>query len=89
MTDAAERRDERTDEATAERAAAMLTELISRMGFEATVKAVEQAGQPMLEIQSADASRLIGREGQTLDALQLLLRRMVTAGAIAAATMTV
>lgn len=64
----------------AEQAAAMLGEVIRRMGFEAAVHTSEQKGEYWLEIESPDASRLIGREGQTLEALQLLLRRMTVRG---------
>ena len=50
------------------------------MGFEARVRPEEKGGETWLVIDSPDASRLIGRDGQTLEALQLLLRRMTVRG---------
>lgn len=81
MTDTPEPREDRAAQtASVDEASAMLGEVIQRMGFEAVIHVREQQGEHWLEIESPEASRLIGREGQTLDALQLLLRRMTVRG---------
>ena len=89
MTDTPEPKEERGEErAPVEQASAMLGEMIQRMGFQAVIHVREQHGEYWLEIESPEASRLIGREGQTLEALQLLLRRMTLRGARGAPRIT-
>jgi spoIIIJ-associated protein len=54
-----------------------LERLIGGMGFEATVEAQLLEGTAHLEIQSDSVSLLIGKRGETLDALEYLVERMV------------
>ncbi|MBI4560060.1 MAG: protein jag [Candidatus Hydrogenedentes bacterium] len=62
-------------------AAALLREVITRMGMEATVTS-EPAdnGGLRLKVASPDSAILIGRKGQNLQAMQYLLNRMVHKG---------
>lgn len=60
-----------------EKAAAVLGELLRQIGFEAKIETSTQEDEILLRIESPDAARLIGRGAQVLDALQLLLNRMM------------
>ena len=60
-----------------ERAAEVLGELLRQIGFEGKIEAGVQEDEILLQIESPDAARLIGRGAQVLDALQLLLNRMM------------
>jgi spoIIIJ-associated protein len=61
-------------------ATTVLDELLKKMGFEARVEASsDQAeGQQHLQISSDSSGLLIGRHGQTLDALEYLVNRMMS-----------
>ena len=65
-------------EAAAKEAAALLGELISKMGIEASVReaATEDSGFRLV-VESEDSALLIGRKGRNLNALQYLINRMV------------
>lgn len=63
----------------AREAAALLTEIVKRMGIEATVQAQPTEEGFKLQIASADSAILIGRKGRTLSSLQYLLNRMIHA----------
>lgn len=64
-----------------EGAQAVLENILRMMGVEAKVQASDlPEGGTLFQIESADASRIIGREGQGLEALQLLVNRMVSRG---------
>lgn len=58
-------------------ARAVVEELLAKMGMEATVEV--QAGEDavLAALDGPDAGRLIGRQGQTLDALQYIVNRMI------------
>lgn len=59
---------------------AVLTDILVRMGVTASVQSVrgsDQDGDPILEIESESSALLIGRHGQTLDALEYLVNRIV------------
>jgi len=63
-----------------EGAVEFLEGIIEKMGFDAFVSEVRYSddGRDIsVEIEGPDSGRLIGRQGQTLDALQLLLSRTV------------
>ena len=61
-----------------DKAKELLTELFARMEFEATIEAAGQGDdEVLLKVESPEASRLIGRQAQMLDAIQHLLNRMV------------
>ena len=64
-------------DARREELAALLSDLIRKMGIEATVtsKATEDGGV-CLAVESPDSAILIGRKGRTLQSLQYLINRM-------------
>ncbi|HVO92399.1 MAG TPA: RNA-binding cell elongation regulator Jag/EloR, partial [Terriglobales bacterium] len=64
--------------ATAEKAKAALGEILHLMGFSALVeqKAAQNSGETILEIKVENSGLLIGRKGQTLEALQYLVTRI-------------
>ena len=55
----------------------MLTELVGLIGIEATVEAVTDELGPRLLINGDTSGMLIGRRGQTLDALEYIANRIV------------
>ena len=59
------------------RARAILQELLTLMNVEAEVRAEEHQGGVRLELSGKDAGLLIGKHGQTLEALQLLVGRIL------------
>ncbi len=52
-------------------------ELLERMGVRAEVEGFMKEGDPCLEIRGDRGGILIGRHGRTLEALQMLVNRMV------------
>ncbi len=60
-----------------QKASTTLATMLDYLGLDATVKAEERDGRIALIAVSEDAGRIIGRKGQTLDQLQLLVNRMV------------
>lgn len=52
-------------------------ELLKTLGFDATVEIQDIAGAVFLNVQTEDAGRLIGRQGQTLADLQYLVNRIL------------
>jgi spoIIIJ-associated protein len=65
------------DAATLERARGVLAELVTLIGVEATVDAVRDGVGPRLLINGDVSGVLIGRRGQTLDALEYIANRIV------------
>ena len=60
-----------------EQALTILQDILRLMGFEAKVEAFDQPeNEVLLHVDSPDAGRLIGRDAQGLDALQLVMTRM-------------
>ncbi len=58
-----------------------LTQMLHHLGFtDAAVQEVDLDGQLILDVQTADPGRLIGRQGSTLGDLQYLLNRMIHRG---------
>lgn len=57
----------------------ILEELLRLLGFEATVlrHELEDGGGSVLEVQTDDPGRLIGRQGQTLSELQYITNRIL------------
>ena len=51
--------------------------MLDYLGLEADYKVEEKNGRMIITISSSDAGRIIGRKGQTLESLQLLLNRMM------------
>ena len=64
--------------AAIEKAKTALGEILQRMGVAATVqqKSAADGAEIILEIKAADSGLLIGRKGQTLEALQYLIERI-------------
>ncbi len=59
-------------------AAALLQEVIAKMGMESTVTSeLRTEGDILLNVASEDSAILIGRKGRNLSAMQLLLNRMI------------
>jgi len=55
-----------------------LMKMFDFLGFDdAVVKASEDRGDILLAVESQDAGRIIGRKGQTLESIQLLINRMM------------
>jgi len=67
-------------EAVAVRSKAVLTELLSHLGVSANVdvRAGEDAGTIVLDVNGDSGGLLIGRRGQTLDALEYIVNRIVS-----------
>lgn len=66
-----------------EAAAKLLSEILAKMGVEASVTAqAADDGGARLDIQSADSAILIGHKGRNLQALQYLINRMIRMGDI-------
>lgn len=57
-----------------------LVEMLRHLGFEATVTEQDYEDMLLLDIQTEDSGRLIGRQGQTLSELQYLLNRILHKG---------
>ncbi|HCE43780.1 MAG TPA: hypothetical protein DET40_09545 [Lentisphaeria bacterium] len=66
-----------TNEEKMQKASTTLATMLDYLGLDATVKAEDREGRIALIAVSEDAGRIIGRKGQTLDQLQLLINRMV------------
>ena len=64
-------------EEVAETAREFITGLLSAMGLQADVTALVSGGRAVLEVAGEDLGLLIGRRGQTLEALQELTRTVV------------
>ncbi len=56
----------------------ILKGILDNLGFESTVEELQTDEGPSLQIQSADSSYIIGRNGDRLDDLQYLVNRVLT-----------
>lgn len=65
------------DDGKAEDAAEVLQGILDRMGLEATVAVRSDEERIVLDVGGRDAGRAIGKKGQTLDALQFLVNKIV------------
>jgi spoIIIJ-associated protein len=65
------------EDGKAELAAEMLNEILKRMGLTVDVAVREDAEEVILDCAGEDAGRVIGKKGQTLDALQFLINKIV------------
>ncbi len=63
-----------------DQASKMLTVMLDYLALEGTVKAEKRPSKINLLVASEDAGRIIGRKGQSLESLQLLLNRMLQNG---------
>ena len=66
------------ERATLERARSILQDLLGLIGSEARVEIEEDGDGPRLAMVGDESGILIGRRGQTLDALEYILNRIVT-----------
>lgn len=69
--------DDDEDDGKAEYAQEILEGIIERMGLEARVAIREDDEHIVLDVTGEDAGRAIGKKGQTLDALQFLVNKVV------------
>jgi len=65
------------EDGKAELSLEMVTEIVSRMGLKLDVKIREDADEVVLDLSGGDAGRVIGKKGQTLDALQFIINKIV------------
>jgi spoIIIJ-associated protein len=65
------------EDGKAELSSEMLTEILKRMGLTVEVRVREDAEEVILDVAGEDAGRVIGKKGQTLDALQFLINKIV------------
>ena len=61
----------------AERAQQALAEVLKKMGVEADVLVFDEEESIVLEVRGEETALVIGRQGQTLDSLQLIIGKMV------------
>ena len=69
-------------EETLEKAPKVLGTMLDYLGLDASVKSEERNGNVHLTVFSEDAGRIIGRKGQALQSLQLLLNRIISKGKV-------
>ena len=55
----------------------ILEQLLTTLGFEAKVTSQDMDGQVLLDVETNDPGRLIGRQGQTLSELQYITNRII------------
>ena len=65
------------EDGKAELAVEMVTEIVNRMGLKVAVQIREDGEEVILDISGEDAGRVIGKKGQTLDALQFVINKIV------------
>lgn len=65
------------NETLLENAKDILAEMLSRLGAVAEVRIMADAPEPKLDLKSSQAGRLIGRKGQNLESLELVLNRIL------------
>lgn len=58
-------------------AKSILEEMLKLLGFQATVSETNIEGTILLDVQTDDPGRLIGRQGQTLSELQYIVNRII------------
>jgi spoIIIJ-associated protein len=66
-----------SEDGKADLASEMLIEILKRMGLAVQVSVREDAEEVVLDVAGEDAGRVIGKKGQTLDALQFLINKIV------------
>ena len=65
------------EDGKAELALEMVNEIIARMGLQIAVQIREDGEEVILDLAGEDAGRVIGKKGQTLDALQFVINKIV------------
>ena len=66
-----------SEDGKADLASEMLVEILKRMSLSVQVSVREDADEVVLDVAGEDAGRVIGKKGQTLDALQFLINKIV------------
>jgi spoIIIJ-associated protein len=65
------------EDGKADLATEMLVEILKRMSLAAEITVREDAEEVIIDVAGEDAGRVIGKKGQTLDALQFLINKIV------------
>ena len=65
------------EDGKAELAAEMVSEIVTRMGLKVAIEIREDGEEVILDLAGEDAGRVIGKKGQTLDALQFVINKIV------------
>jgi spoIIIJ-associated protein len=65
------------EDGKAELAAEMVSEIVTRMGLKVAIEIRENGEEVVLDLAGEDAGRVIGKKGQTLDALQFVINKIV------------
>jgi spoIIIJ-associated protein len=65
------------EDGKAELAAEMVSEIVTRMGLKIGIEIREDGEEVVLDLSGEDAGRAIGKKGQTLDALQFVINKIV------------
>jgi spoIIIJ-associated protein len=65
------------EDGKAELAAEMVSEIVTRMGLKVAIEIREDGEEVVLDLAGEDAGRVIGKKGQTLDALQFVINKIV------------
>ena len=66
-----------SEDGKAELALEMVQEILKRMSLEVHVEVRDDAEEVVLDLSGEDTGRVIGKKGQTLDALQFLVNKIV------------
>jgi spoIIIJ-associated protein len=66
-----------TEDGKADLALEMVTEILKRMSLHVDVKIRDDGEEVVLDIDGEDIGRVIGKKGQTLDALQFVINKIV------------
>lgn len=65
------------EDGKAETSLELLGELVTRMGLDVDINIRDDNEEVVLDIQGEDAGRVIGKKGQTLDALQFIVNKII------------
>jgi spoIIIJ-associated protein len=65
------------EDGKAEASLELLGEIVTRMGLDVDINIREDGEEVVLDIQGEDIGRVIGKKGQTLDALQFIINKII------------
>jgi spoIIIJ-associated protein len=68
------------EQSDGKRAHEVLSEILRRMGIEATVALNEEGDRTVLDVRGSESALVIGKKGQTLEALQFLVAKIAHRG---------
>lgn len=69
--------DDIQEDGKAELSVEMVQEIVARMGLQVEAEIREDGEEVIIDLTGQDAGRIIGKKGQTLDALQFLINKIV------------